>query len=48
MDVDTRYMVRKDRKSPYLLIRDKQTNKQFSLKLIIHTSMNDDLKLKTN
>ena len=34
MDRDTRYMVRKDNKSPYLQIRVKQTKKQFSLKPI--------------
>ena len=47
MDRDTRYMVRKDNKSPYLQIRDKQTKKQFSLKPLIHTSIDDVLKAET-
>ena len=32
VDIDSRYMVRRYTKSPFLSIRDKQTNKQFSLK----------------
>ena len=34
MDIDSRYMVRRYTKSPFLSIRDKQTKKQYSLKPI--------------
>ena len=32
MDIDARYMIRRYKKSPFLSIRDKQTDKQYSLK----------------
>ena len=32
VDIDSRYMVRRYKKSPFLSIRDKQTDKQYSLK----------------
>ena len=34
MDIDARYMIRRYKKSPFLSIRDKQTDKQYSLKPI--------------
>ena len=34
MDIDARYMIRRYKKSPFLNIRDKQTDKQYSLKPI--------------
>ena len=34
MDIDARYMIRRYKKSPFLSIRDKQTDKHYSLKPI--------------
>ena len=34
MDIHARYMLRRYKKSPFLRIRDKQTDKQYSLKPI--------------
>ena len=31
MDIDARYMVRRNTNTPFLNVRDKQTKKQFSL-----------------
>ena len=32
VDIDARYMLRRNTNTPYLCIRDKETKKQFSLK----------------
>ena len=32
VDIDARYMLRRNKNTPFLCIRDKQTKKQFSLK----------------
>ena len=41
MDSDASYVFRKDTKISYFQIRDKQTSKQFLLKPLIHTRIND-------
>ena len=46
MDINARHMVRKDSKSPYLCVKDKITKKQVSLRPLIHSNIDQVIKVE--